>query len=508
LQNAQLHRYVNDQLYWVLHAPRQTGKTTFLLSWAKELNAAPSGEFAAAYVTVERVQGIAEPERAMPSICDAIRVGASDIGLPVPARPAADVAPTGMLDAIMRDWAELVAPRKLIVLFDEVDVMVGETLVSFLHQLRTGDSSHAIGVFPVSIALVSRRAMQDCIADAKYARPMNLAGPFNVKQDAASISNFTKENVVELFAQRTADTGQQIAPDALEYVWEQSAGQPWLVNSFFKRATMRVLDEKDYSTVTVEHLREARKQIIEARETHLDALGKRLQDPRVKRVVQCVLTGDKTDPLGDQDDDVEYVRDLGLIKKSPVMGYEIANPLYEEVLTRYLNSRYYNTTPPPQTFRWKHPDGSLDMDSLLREFQKFWRRNSEIWEVRADYPEAFPHLLLQAFLQRLTNGGGRIERESASGTGRMDLLIEYEGKQNIIEIKILHDYDTPAGVREEGVEQVLKYRDRIARNAPCYLVVFNRRSDVKIIPWETRLTWEVINKTKQKRTDEVTIVGC
>jgi hypothetical protein len=294
------------------------------------------------------------------------------------------------------------------------------------------------------------------------------------------------------------------------------------VNSFFERATMRVLDEKDFSTVTVEHLREARKQIIEARETHLDALGKRLQDPRVRRVIQSVITGDKANPLGDQDDDVEYVRDLGLIKRSPVMGYEISNPLYEEVLTRYLNSRYYNTTPPPQTFRWQHPDGSLDMDSLLREFQKFWRRNSEIWEVRADYPEAFPHLLLQAFLQRLTNGGGRIERESASGTGKMDLFVEYEGQQNIIEIKILHDYDTPAIVREEGVEQVLKYRDRIARNAPCYLVVFNRRSDVKTIPWEQRLTWETVTAGgtgggvtggtsgtgNGDASDAVTIVGC
>jgi hypothetical protein len=71
LQGAQLHRYVRDELYWTLHAPRQTGKTTFLQSWMKELNA--SGDVVACYVSVERCQGIAEAERAMPALCNAIK---------------------------------------------------------------------------------------------------------------------------------------------------------------------------------------------------------------------------------------------------------------------------------------------------------------------------------------------------------------------------------------------------------------------------------------------------
>ena len=66
LVGAQLHRYISDELYWVLHAPRQTGKTTFLQSWMREINA--GGEAVACYVSVERCQGLAEAGRAMPAL--------------------------------------------------------------------------------------------------------------------------------------------------------------------------------------------------------------------------------------------------------------------------------------------------------------------------------------------------------------------------------------------------------------------------------------------------------
>ncbi|MDR1886744.1 MAG: hypothetical protein LBQ70_02405, partial [Prevotellaceae bacterium] len=71
LVGAQLNRYIRDELYWILHAPRQTGKTTLLQSWMREINS--GGEAVACYVSVERCQGQSVPEKAMPSICNAIR---------------------------------------------------------------------------------------------------------------------------------------------------------------------------------------------------------------------------------------------------------------------------------------------------------------------------------------------------------------------------------------------------------------------------------------------------
>jgi len=85
LVGAQLHRYIRDSLYWVLHAPRQTGKTTFLQSWANEINA--GGEAAACYVSVEACQGIADPASSMITIYKSICASSKNQGLPIPELP-------------------------------------------------------------------------------------------------------------------------------------------------------------------------------------------------------------------------------------------------------------------------------------------------------------------------------------------------------------------------------------------------------------------------------------
>jgi hypothetical protein len=144
---------------------------------------------------------------------------------------------------------------------------------------------------------------------------------------------------------------------------------------------------------------------------------------------------------------------------------------------------------PLPEWQWQKADRTLDMDTLLREFQRFWRKHSEMWEEKSDYTEAFPHLLLMAFLQRVLNGGGRIEREYAAGRGRMDLAVEYRKRWYILEVKLVHNHETPETVREEGLEQIARYRDRIDAGAPAYLLIFDRRSQAGNRPWEERLGW-------------------
>ncbi|GHU53328.1 hypothetical protein FACS1894200_13900 [Spirochaetia bacterium] len=235
LIGAQLPRYIKDNLYWVLHAPRQTGKTTFLQSWARELNS--SGEVLAAYVSVEDCQGITETDKAMRTLYQDMLDFARMFDIPIPAHE--ETSPDGLLRTTLVKWAEMVNPKPLVVLFDEVDVLQGEPLISFLRQLRGGFAGRGPGRFPVSIALVGMRDLKDYITAAKDGIAPNPGSPFNIKSDSAMLGNFQKDDIIHLFAQRTAENGQAITEDALEYVWEQSKGQPWIVNSLFQRAPMR-----------------------------------------------------------------------------------------------------------------------------------------------------------------------------------------------------------------------------------------------------------------------------
>ena len=95
-----------------------------------------------------------------------------------------------------------------------------------------------------------------------------------------------------------------------------------------------------------------------------------------------------------------------------------------------------------------------------------------------------------AFLQRVTNGVGYIDREYAAGRGRMDLALLYNKRWYIIEIKLIHDYDSAETVREEGLEQIVRYRDRIDPSAQSYLVIFDRRTQSKALAWEDKIKWE------------------
>jgi hypothetical protein len=400
----------------------------------------------------------------------------------------------------MIDWSQKVAPKPLVVLFDEVDTLEGETMVSFLRQLRGGFASRGVGEFPVSIALVGMRDLRDYITQSKDGVAPNPGSPFNIKQDSAVIKNFTESDIAELFAQRTAETGQQITQEALNYVWEQTGGQPWIVNNLFMRATMRILDVENTETVSLIHVEQARKQMIEARETHLDALAYRMQDKRVRTVIETILTGETNTNLMLDDPGVQLTLDLGLVVYEPSIGLHITNPIYTEILTRMLNSGMEIMLQPPKQWKWQKPDGSLDMDKLLREFVAFWRRHSEVWESKSDYTEAFPHLLLLAFMQRLFNGEGRIDREAAAGRGRLDLLAEYKDYKCVMEIKLWHDYDSYDILREEAIEQTLEYRDRFGATTPAYLLIFDRRSPEKKAPWEERLKWE-------ENVEGITIIG-
>jgi hypothetical protein len=286
--------------------------------------------------------------------------------------------------------------------------------------------------------------------------------------------------------QHTAATGQAFSEQALERIYACSSGQPWLTNALAKECVLRIVPSETRETVLPEHVDQAREQLIASRATHIDSLGERLKEERVRRVIQPMIIGHADPTLGRSDRDVEFCLDLGLIAWDGSLV--IANAIYREVIARYLSQNYQDNIPAPE-FHWQQEDGSLDMDALMEEFQRFWAWNSEIWEEKADYTEAFPHLLLMAFLQRVINGGGTVDREYAAGRGRMDLLIRFGGKNNLIEIKLVHPRMGREATRDQGLVQVERYADQTDPHT-CHLVIFDRRPDQRDKTWEERLARE------------------
>ena len=223
-------------------------------------------------------------------------------------------------------------------------------------------------------------------------------------------------------------------------------------------------------TITAGDIEAAQERLVASRETHLDQLADKLQEDRVRRVVEPLLSGG--DERGFTARDIEYVRDLGLVAQDAPL--RIANPIYAEVIPRELTWAAQEGLV-EDTAWYVDADGGLDLVKLLSAFQAFFREHSEHWVERFDYREAGPQLLLQAFLQRIVNGGCRIEREYGLGRGRTDLLILWpqgDGvRRFVVECKVIHK-----GLERtilEGLEQTAGYMDRCAAEAG-HLAIFDR----------------------------------
>ena len=460
---------VRMKKYFVLHAPRQTGKTSALLALCDLLNGQGYG---CVYTTVE------EARTARDDVERAMRVVLSGLGSD--ARSALgddflDEAWPGLLEKFgpdkalreaLKRWSEA-SSKPLVLLIDEIDTLQGDPLLSTLQQLRGGYPMRP-GAFPQCVVLCGLRDVRDY-------RIRSTSSPFNIVAESLRLGDFTREETLTLLDQHTGETGQAFTDDARKAIWAQTLGQPWLVNALAYETCFRRKAGRDRSrAVTEDDVAQAREALIVRRVTHLDQLADKLREDRVRRVVEPMLSG--ADEQAFSNRDVEYVRDLGLIARDKPV--RIANPIYAEVLPRELGWVLQETLDLDTTW-YVDADGGLDLDRLLEAFQGFFRRHSEHWKNRFLYEEAWPQILLQAYLHRVVNGGGRIEREYGLGRGRVDLLIMWpqdgrRAREYVVECKVVRAGDGLERTITEGVEQTAGYMDRCAAEAG-HLVVIDQR---------------------------------
>ena len=483
LNLTEIRRFIRDKRYFVLHAPRQTGKTSALLALRDLLNA--EGAYRCVYINVESAQAMREDvEQAMRVILGELASWARlTLGDQFLTRTwssiFAEFGPGALVEALTR-WAEA-DPKPLVLLIDEIDTLIGDTLLAVLRQLRAGYVRRPVG-FPQSVVLCGVRDVRDYRIQSTAENVMIAGGSaFNIRARSLRLGDFSRDEMLTLLGQHTEETGQAFNPDALDTVWTQTQGQPWLVNALADETCFWDEAAEDRrNPITADAIREAQEQLILRRETHLDQLADKLQEDRVRRVVEPLLSGGEDSDFSTRD--LEYVRDLGLIAGDDPL--RIANPIYAEVVPRELTYAI-QVGLVEETAWYVNADGGLDVGKLMGAFQTFFREHSEHWVARFQYQEAGPQLLLQAYLQRIVNSGGRIEREYGLGRMRTDLLIVWpQGDQTrkiVIECKILHK--SLEQTIADGLKQTAEYMDRCDAEAG-HLVIFDRREDRR---WEDKI---------------------
>jgi len=494
----EINRLIQNNQYFIIHAPRQSGKTTLLHSLCRQINA--EGKYIALTFSLENAGYKNIPvKEAMYLMVDTLYIAAKQI-LPQNELPP-DIANykeyAGLLFSYLTDWAQ--QQTKPIVLFiDEIDSIWDEVLISTLRQLRNGFQMRPRS-FPASIALVGLRDIREYKNKVKEIDgEMGSGSPFNIKAESFFLKNFTKEQIAQLFQQYTVETGQQFSEAVIELIYTYTGGQPWLVNAIANEITVKILQKDTSIEISTEIVDIAKENLIQRRDTHLDSLMDKLNNPRVKNIVQAIISGEAF-ANDSYNNDLLYTIDLGIVSNTN-KGIVISNAIYNEIIPRVLNNGAQDSLKPVIDPLWFIINGKLDMPGLLKEFQQFYRENAESWIDRFSYKECGQQLLLMAFLQRIINGGGKINREMALGRGRTDLLIEFSGDKFVLELKIKN----PNYTLEKSLIQLSRYLDTVGLNSG-YLIAFEPAHST-IIPWEQRIKWNETEFEWQGVNRQITIV--
>ena len=391
--------------------------------------------------------------------------------------------------------------KPLVIVLDEVDALVGDTLISMLRQIRSGYDKRPTA-FPQSIILCGVRDVRDYRLHSATDKAVITGGSaFNIKAKSLRLGNFSLDEMTQLYRQHTIETGQLFDETVFALVYHYTHGQPWLVNALAYELCFEMAAGQDRrQPITCDLAAQAKENLILRRDTHLDQLIDKLREDRVRRVIEPVLAGDEmTAEL--RPDDVQYAVDLGLIRQERNGAIDIANAIYREVIPRELAWTMQSGIT-QHTAWYVEPDGTLNMRKLLHAFQEFFREHAEHWIERLDYKEAGPHLLLQAFLQRIVNSGGRVEREYGLGRKRTDLLVIWpyqdDTQKIVIELKIL--WKSLEQTIVQGVAQTVEYMDKTAAESG-HLLIFDRTPTKT---WEEKIFYQ----EREYQGKMISIWGC
>ncbi|MCD4811962.1 ATP-binding protein, partial [bacterium] len=299
---------IDQKKYFVLHAPRQTGKTTCLLSLMDYLN--KEGKYKCLYINVESAQGARE------DVYRGIRAILNEMGSrakiylknsyiketwkDVLDKSGEDIA----LNEVLTLWTEE-NTKPTILLMDEIDSLVGDMLISILRQLRAGYDRRP-GSFPQSVILCGVRDVRDYRIHSSREKTIITGGSaFNIKAESLRLGDFTKDEVNILYNQHTKETGQVFEPESIDFAWKLTSGQPWLVNALGYEACFKMKEGRDrLKPVTKLMIEQSKDNIILRRDTHIDQLMDKLREERVKRVVNPMLQG--LDMEHASEDDIQY----------------------------------------------------------------------------------------------------------------------------------------------------------------------------------------------------------
>ena len=468
--------------YIVLFAPRQTGKTTFFRAAMDALTAKeyfPIQLNFEAYVdlTPTAFYGYLQMD-----ICREIESVFQRRGSVLPETLKQFLTNVEIIDHVsMRNFFQQLTgfltqhddEQKVVLIIDEFDAIPPEAVRGFLHSLRSIYLDQSSLRCPYSVGIVGVKN----ITQLNYDRSIS---PFNI-QDEFHLPNFTFAQVQELLEQYTDEVGQTFSSEVITTIHKQTAGQPFLVN----RCAQILTEEMDIpknETITMAHFSKAHTQLLEEGNTNIRHLLTNIRrDRRFERILMRIASYERGLRFNPDDEIMDELTMYGVIAKGTDGMCEIVNPIYQQrILQAFkptfngLEGEYFSEENGDDFIDYLTPDGVIEMEQLLNNFQAFIARvGFRILQVPDTPQEYVGQHLLYAYLDQFVQiVGANMFLEVQTGRGRIDLLIVYNQQKYIVETKIWE------GDRyyQAGKKQLAAYL-KLESLQEGYYVVFDHRNN-------------------------------
>ncbi len=484
---------VEEGYYYAINFPRQFGKTTMQYLLKKEFEKRED------YLVISTsFEGIGDlpfesEERFAPAVLETFAKGLF-FKQPKLAdfleEAAGNIHSFKELSRFVATWISSVK-KKVVLIIDEVDkASNNQVFISFLAILRdkylamksendlTFHSVILLGVHDVKSLKLKLRPD----AERKLNSPWNIAEnleidfAFSVDEIIPMLKDYADEHN---FLMNISEIAQRI--------FYYTNGNPFLISQMGKIIDENILRENKRPW-TVDDVENAYKYIINLgyTTTNFDDMYKNLENNSdLRKVTERIVIEGEIFPFDLGDPVIIKGKTYGILSQNIDGQCDISNKIYEFRILNYLLSKARTSPGEKYTSARFIKNGKLDVLTILKKFQLFMKEHNSSKDNK--FLEKNGRLLLMSFLRPIINGKGFLFKENVTAEDRkMDLVITYNDKRYVIELKIWYGEK----YLSDGIEQLCDYLDSYGLNEG-YMLIYNFNKNKK---FETKVVEGISKK--------------
>jgi len=467
-KNQDIKTIVDLGRYFSIFAPRQSGKTTFFEGFCHKL------EKDTAYVAImlsfqrhknldkQRFYNLIQKDFYSQLTDRLVAVNCPKLDIIRAYLDSHNITDHISFCELFEELNRIIEFKKIVIFIDEFDGIPNNELENFLTTLRDLYQKYKKRTDKAlySVGLVGIRNITKLIVGG--------VSPFNIA-DQVKLPPFTLKNVRDLYAQYTEETNQPFTKEAVKKVFDETSGQPWLVN---RLGTILTVDIKPQTTdpITKEDVEKAVEILLYEENSHFDNITEKAKQYK-ETFIDIVFDGVEHIP-GDEEQSLLLTHGLIMAEGKKI---RVSNPIYKKRFTRMFFRDIAGKVDISFT-RYYLPDGSLNLERVLVDFEKYIAQIGAAAFYSTNKPmEVTGKFQLTAWLcQFVSEGAGELYYESKTGLGIMDIMLIYKDRKYIIETKVKRY----RGTVDEALEQLAEKYLLPERVSHGYIVMFDPKTRV------------------------------